>query len=646
MEAHKPTSMRSLVQKGGMPADQALRLIRRVLDRSATEMSRNSDRVSPDHFTPDGTIIPDLEAANPIYLAPEQRSGGLESGERAAVYSIGACLFELLTGEVPDERPFGSDVISIVRDAVVANGAAGFGVNDLAVTVSHLLNPDPFERYESLYDVDRALEHISSFSEAKPEPSGGADKPLTPVADLIRGFDLMDPSAPAGVSGQASGSEQRVIAPRDKPPDSKSGIRWNTPDFDASSKSQLTSPSDPKRSARTSRSRADSSQRLELKLRTPQRSLRERLGWKGVQLRGDKQDDQATDRAKDVLHPDGQQKTSRNARTEVSAYELETSIRKRAAMRASDRYASGRGLLSGASSAQADEATPFVWDVLIVNFLLTLSIAFFVTALLWQCLEALPIRQIMTSGLSQEALLISDRAALMTILVALLSLPVMILMAAASSAWRALLSWAQQAVVMLLAFALLFQINLSRLAAAAGIQDLDPLAHMAAARAALANLVEAAAFSPRLSTFAASSRFAVPVFVEEHSLSLILELSNLLLIVFLLLTTVLIVARQQRFGVARALRAYLPLLGLLLFEMIICFVVTSLKVPILSDQFGLLPIGLGLEPSICAVGFACANLIFGWIVIARHARLRLKADSASWLSSLSRAKSSISGGAT
>ena len=629
MDTQPPISMRSLVQKGGVPADQALRIIRTVLSRSAGELAQSADRISPDHFSLEGTRLPHLSPAGSIYLAPELRVDGLESGERAAVYSIGATLYELLTGEAPDERPFAPDVISAVRDAVVANGAAGFGVNDLAVTLSHLLNPDPFERYESLYDVDRVLEQVHSFSAAKPEPSGGADRSLAAVSELIRGVDIAPTSqVEHSTSAQGVSVDDSIMLPRqarDKPPDSKRGIKWNTPDFDQSQKDQKAKTTNQERSRTSSRARKDSSDRIELKLRTPQRSLLERVGWKGVRLQGDKAEREEN---RSQIQP----KLTRNRQLGNESLDLDTSIRKRPTSRLGDRFTSGVGLLS--DSAGAEESAPLVWDVLIVNFFLTLSISFFIAVLLLQCLEVLPVSQIMISGLSQESLIMSDRAALMVVIVSMLGLPVLVLMAAASSAWRALFAWSQQVVVMLLLYALLFQVNLSRLAAAASLRELDPLAHMDAARAALVNLIEAAGLAPRITPLTASGRFAVPVFIEQTQFSIVHEIFGIALISFVLLSTVLIIAKQQRFNVWQSLRTFLSLFGLVVFEMIITFTVVFFNVPILSEPFSLFPKGLGVEPPLCVLGFASANLIFGWVVIARHARLRLRADSASWLSAL------------
>lgn len=635
MAAQEPDNLRSIYQKSGLPADRALLAIRKVINKSSELLSQHSDRISLDHLLLDGTLNLNLDAPKSVYLAPEIRLAGNESGERAAVFSIGVCLFELLTGNLPEERPYAQDVISDVRDAVVANGASGFGVNDLAITVSHLLNPDPYERYESLADVERALDHVKSFSEAKPEPSGGVDKPLTPVSDMIRGFEI---GAAKSDDEEGAAQHQKPIDPaiikRERPPDSKRGIRWNTPDFDSRSRGASADESSTQSSAQAEgRKRKNTSDRIELKLRKRSTSLRERLGWKGVQLQGDKNE------GEEQQTIFGGQKPSSSKRQESGNLDIESSMRRRGSKRASDRFSSGQGLLSGMEQADSEDSVPFVWDVLVVNFLLTLSIGFFISAVLIQCLDRLPIRQIMISGLSQDVLLLSDRAVLMVVLVAMLGLPMLALMAAASSAWRALFAWSQQVAVMLVMFAIYFKINLMRLSSIAGQTELDPLAHMDAARAALANMVEIAALAPRLSVLTTSNRFAVPVFTQDLNFAPSLELANISLIGFMLLVLTLIISRQQRLGLARAIRGFVLLLGLIFVENLICVIVVFLNLPLLSDSFELLPQILGIQPPVCVVAFAVTNLIFGWILIARHARLRLRADNASWLSSLKRSKS-------
>lgn len=85
------------------------------------------------------------------YMSPEQ-AGGAPADTRSDVYSLGAVLYELLSGRPPHDASGSlSEVVRAVREGVVApvRRAAPGVPRDLEVVISAALAKDPAERYSS-----------------------------------------------------------------------------------------------------------------------------------------------------------------------------------------------------------------------------------------------------------------------------------------------------------------------------------------------------------------------------------------------------------------------------------------------------------------------------------------------------------------
>lgn len=136
-----------LVDENGNPKIADFGLARRMEDQS--------------HLTQDGTIL-----GTPSYMAPEQASGNSNAiGPLSDVYSLGAILYELLTGRPPFKGATVWEVIQQVRSAEpVPPSQLQAGVPaDLETICLKCLQKSPDKRYESAQllteDLQRHIRH-------------------------------------------------------------------------------------------------------------------------------------------------------------------------------------------------------------------------------------------------------------------------------------------------------------------------------------------------------------------------------------------------------------------------------------------------------------------------------------------------------
>jgi serine/threonine-protein kinase len=99
----------------------------------------------------------------PDYMAPEQIKG-MRGDARTDVYSIGAILYEMLTGEVPFS---GNNVHAAMRakmqdDPIAPRRLRGEISPQLEEIVLRALERDPKDRFESAFELNEALAHPES----------------------------------------------------------------------------------------------------------------------------------------------------------------------------------------------------------------------------------------------------------------------------------------------------------------------------------------------------------------------------------------------------------------------------------------------------------------------------------------------------
>src|SRR5947209_20045536 len=109
------------------------------------------------HFKP-GQARDTIALGSPGYAAPEQY-GKAQTTPQAAIYSLGAILHRLLTGNDPAQTPFRFEHFAVEAQVVPAT---------LWSLLRQLVGIDASNRPTSLTSVMRELEHLESSS----KPSG------------------------------------------------------------------------------------------------------------------------------------------------------------------------------------------------------------------------------------------------------------------------------------------------------------------------------------------------------------------------------------------------------------------------------------------------------------------------------------------
>ena len=169
------------------------------------------------HLTKTGVIM-----GTPSYMAPEQ-ARGKQVDHRADVYSVGACLYYMIT----KTRPFDSeDPTSTISMVLTQDPQRPREIDEripeaLELIVQRAMAKDARERYQTMAELERALE---AFAQAgQPHSSSRPQQILVPHIDLkesasMRAFDIAkaalgSPSiAPAAANALAT-SEAKLARP-------------------------------------------------------------------------------------------------------------------------------------------------------------------------------------------------------------------------------------------------------------------------------------------------------------------------------------------------------------------------------------------------------------------------------------------------
>jgi serine/threonine-protein kinase len=109
----------------------------------------------PAHLSEEGKIL-----GTPLFMSPEQATGGHDLDARSDIYSLGAVAYFLLTGRPPfnDGGAIGV-MIAHARDPVVPPSELIPGLpEDLDRVVLRCLSKDPASRYPDAASLDRALD--------------------------------------------------------------------------------------------------------------------------------------------------------------------------------------------------------------------------------------------------------------------------------------------------------------------------------------------------------------------------------------------------------------------------------------------------------------------------------------------------------
>jgi eukaryotic-like serine/threonine-protein kinase len=171
-----------------------------------------------------------LIAGSPDYMAPESMRLGSPIGPAADIWSIGAVLYELFTGQ----RPFEGDTVSETCTRVLSSPPVAPRHLEptiqpaLQAVVLRCLRKDPGERFASVVELAKALAPFGgegAFDQARRierVAAGGRWSPHTAKRANVVSFSDLPNSTSAVVSGPAESDTSAAMTP---PPRS----RWHVP---------------------------------------------------------------------------------------------------------------------------------------------------------------------------------------------------------------------------------------------------------------------------------------------------------------------------------------------------------------------------------------------------------------------------------
>ncbi len=139
-----------------------------------TDFGLAKQATSDSDLTRTGEIL-----GTPSYMPPEQAMGDLEKiSEASDVYSLGAVLYELLTGRPPFRASTAVDTLLLVRDAeVVSPRLLNVSVSrDLETICLKCLEKEPSRRYVSAGDLAEDLRRFSNAETILARPVGDLER--------------------------------------------------------------------------------------------------------------------------------------------------------------------------------------------------------------------------------------------------------------------------------------------------------------------------------------------------------------------------------------------------------------------------------------------------------------------------------------
>ncbi len=141
-----------------------------------------SKSLDPDASSPAHTVV-GTPIGSPAYMSPEQARGDAWIDARADVWSMGATLFELITGR----RPFTGPNIHIVLAKVMeeapprVHDVASDVPADVAAAVDRAMQRDPSQRFASMADFAIALVRCEVCRDLAVRSAPGFDRALSDI---------------------------------------------------------------------------------------------------------------------------------------------------------------------------------------------------------------------------------------------------------------------------------------------------------------------------------------------------------------------------------------------------------------------------------------------------------------------------------
>jgi serine/threonine protein kinase len=150
-------------------------LFAKIVDFGVSKIERPRDKTSPLALTGRGTVL-----GTPFYMCPEQAQAMPDVDVRADIYSVGALLFECLTGRPPHTgETYEQVILSIcMRDAPDVRAIDPTLSPEVAAFVARALARDRNDRFGSAERMLAALHEIAPIEKTRVPLDGGAPETL------------------------------------------------------------------------------------------------------------------------------------------------------------------------------------------------------------------------------------------------------------------------------------------------------------------------------------------------------------------------------------------------------------------------------------------------------------------------------------
>ncbi len=185
----------------------------KIVDFGISKIKKAHAATMPLALTAHGTVL-----GTPFYMAPEQAQAKPDVDERSDLYSIGAILYECLTGRPPHTGNSYEQVILAIcmTDAADVRTRSPGTPESVAVFVKRALERDPVQRWKSARQMLAALHEIAPEEKARvpldtkealaTQRSTGHEEPSSPDVSLAE-------TQKAGYTPAQGVTQDRLVSP-------------------------------------------------------------------------------------------------------------------------------------------------------------------------------------------------------------------------------------------------------------------------------------------------------------------------------------------------------------------------------------------------------------------------------------------------
>lgn len=154
----------------------------KIVDFGVSKIDRPRDKTSPLALTGRGTVL-----GTPFYMSPEQAQAMPDVDARADIYSVGAILFECLTGRPPHTgETYEQIILSIcMRDAPDVRAIDPSLPPEAAAFLTRALSRDRAERFASAEQMLAALHDLVPEEERSSSPTAARSRRTTSIAPVV-----------------------------------------------------------------------------------------------------------------------------------------------------------------------------------------------------------------------------------------------------------------------------------------------------------------------------------------------------------------------------------------------------------------------------------------------------------------------------